>query len=202
MGRGQGAVHHVLVSFFRGVGHEGVDLLGSRREAEEVHVHATHEGFLVGFGRRFDALGFELRQDKMIDRSARPGLVFDLGNGRLHRRDERPVRLVFGSLTDPIGERSDLLLGERRFFCVWRRHGLVRVFCDDALEQEAFLGFAGNDAVAGRFSRFSEIGAGVLLGIETERTGLVVRIGAVAGEAVVRQNRQHLGAEGDFIASR
>jgi len=45
----------------------------------------------------------------------------------------------------------------------------VRVFCDDALQQEAFLGFAGHDAVAGRFARLGEVRAGVLLGIEAER---------------------------------
>ena len=47
----------------------------------------------------------------------------------------------------------------------------MRVFCDDALEKETILGFAGHDAIAGSFSGLGEIGARMLLGIEAERAG-------------------------------
>ena len=201
VGRGQRAIHHVLVGFIRGFGRVGVDFLGCRRQAEEVHVHAAHEGFFIGFGRGLDAFGFQLRENEMIDRRARPGFVLHLWRSGLNGRDERPVRLVFSSLADPLRQRGNLLLSESGLFRVWRGHGLVGIPGDDALKQQALLGFAGNDAVAGGFALLGKIGARVLLGVEAEGAGLVVRIGAVAGVTVVRQNRAHLTAEGDFLNS-
>jgi hypothetical protein len=41
----------------------------------------------------------------------------------------------------------------------------VRVFGGNTLKEEAFLGLAGNDAVAGRLAGFGEIRARVLLGV-------------------------------------
>ena len=163
--RGQSAVHHVFVGLVRGVGRVGVDFLGSRRQTEEVHVHAADEGFLVGFGRGRDAFGLELGEDEVVDRRARPGFVFHLRQGGLRGSDKCPVRLVFRALADPLGDGGDLLLGERRLFRVRRRHDLVRVFGGNTLKEEAFLGLAGNDAVAGRLAGFGEIRARVLLGV-------------------------------------
>ena len=202
VGRGQGAVHHVFVGFLGGVGHVGIDHLGRRRQAEEVHVHAAHERFLVGFRRGFDAFGFELGEDEMVDRSARPGLVFDFRHGWLLGGDKRPVGLVFGSLADPLGERGDLLLGHRGLFRVGRGHDRVRIGGDDALEKETLLRLAGNDAVARRFAFLGQVRAGMLLGIKPERAGLIVGIRPVTGEAIVRKDREDLGAEGNFFAHR
>ena len=199
VGRGQRAIHHDFVGFVGGVGHEGIDLLWRRRQAEEVHVHAADEGFLVGFGRGRDAFGLKLGEDEVVDRSARPGFVFHPWHGRLRGSDKCPVRLVFRTLADPLGDGGDLLLGERRLFPVRRRHDLVGIFGGDALEQEALLRLAGHDAVAGRLACLGKVGARVLLGIEAKWAGLVVRIRAVAGEAVVRKDRADLGAEGDFL---
>ena len=109
--------------------------------------------------------------------------------------------LVFGTLADPFGNDGDLFPGERRFFRVRRGHDLVGVRGDHALQQQALLGLAGNDAVAGGFAFLGQVGPGVLLGVEAERAGLVLGVRAVAGEAVVRKNRKDLGAEGDFLAS-
>jgi hypothetical protein len=112
------------------------------------------------------------------------------------------MRLVFRTLADPLANNRNLLLGERRLFGGGRGHDFVGIVRHDALQEQALLGLARHDSEAGWLARLGEVGPGMLLGVEAEGTQLVFGVRAVAGEAVVRQNRAHLTAEGNLLHRR
>ena len=73
------------------VGQEVVDLGGGWRQAVRSRLSAADQRGLRGLGRRLDLLGFQPRQDELVDRIARPLRVANGGRGGPADRLERPV---------------------------------------------------------------------------------------------------------------
>jgi hypothetical protein len=63
-------------------------------------------------------------------------------SARLLWGDEGPVQLVIGALLDP-GFQNGFLGWLEDFVGFWRRHDLVWTLVEKALDQRAFIGFAG-----------------------------------------------------------
>lgn len=69
--------------------HEGLDLFEGRWDAEEIEARAADECPATCLGRRIDACGFELREDKSIDRRLDPLATLRLPELWHARSDER-----------------------------------------------------------------------------------------------------------------
>ena len=176
--RGQEAVDRPLIRVGGLVREEGLGFRFGRRQAGEVEREPTEQGVTRGFGRRFESFGGELPTDEVVD-----GVT---GHGRLLGRFEGPVASPRGAFGDPAAEDVDLRRGQPRFVRVRRRHELVLVRGDDAFDERADLGLAGDE-------RF--LGQGGLAHVEPE-LGLAVRfVLAVAAEAVVREDGEDVPAE-------
>ena len=70
-------------------------VIGSRREADQIERRSSNERSLVRLPHRRQASGFELGQDELIERPARPRCVFDSGWGDILHRLERPEPTIF-----------------------------------------------------------------------------------------------------------
>ena len=175
------------------VGLEGRDLGRRRRQARQVEGCATKPGGRRGRRGRHESLGFELRQHEAVKRLAGPGRVGDLGHGRTFRRNEGPVLLVLGALGDPAADEFDL---RRRDLAVGfgRRHLLVRIVREQSLEHLALFRFAGDDR------RDAVVGLhGFIADVETEVRLTMLRVLAVAVEAVLRKDRPDVAVEADVF---
>ena len=94
------------------------------------------QGRCISLGRRRQVFALEPREDEAVDRAAWPSAVTDAGHRRARGRDVGPVRLILGSLGDPVVQlfffvSAELLAGVRR------RHQVVLVVSCDAGEQFA-----------------------------------------------------------------
>ena len=151
------------------VGNEGVDLVGGRRQTGERERRAADERGPVGDGRRPETAGFELGQDKGIDRVGRVATVGGrdprhVGTGGGFERPEVPAasRLEGGrdagrrctgnravgmrrAAGDPFREDGDLVLVER---LLWR-HGERLVEPADGLHHEALVSRVRSDRGTG-----------------------------------------------------
>ena len=191
-GRRQQAVDQPLIGRRRGVGDEGGDLLGGRRQARQVERDAADQGGGAGHRRRLQALLGEFRAHEMIDR--RRALRGNFGPPE--RTPRPPVPLIrhgdvarggpdraFG---DP-GAQGGLL--GRRQQSPFRRHPHLRLRPRDETQQRAFLGPARHDI---RRMRLASV-QGDLAGIKPIPTLLLLR--PVAFQAVGLQDRSDLPGE-------
>ena len=149
------------------------------REAGEVEAEAAGEGAAVGLRRGREAGGFEPGEDEGVDWVFAPDCVLHLRRLRSSGRDQRPMRLVLGAFGDPLLERfflggGELLVGFRR------RHHRVGIGRVGARDERALGRLAGDDGIVldGDFA-FVEAEVGLAGGA----------VGAVAGEAVLREDR-------------
>jgi hypothetical protein len=110
------------------------------------------------------------------------------GDGRFDGLFIGPVLLVGGTLLDPLFQDVLLTLGEL-LVRIRRRHEVVFVIGEDAGDELAFAGFAGNEGF-GLHGLVSEV--------EPQIGLTMLRIVAVAVEAVVAQNGPHIAVELDF----
>ena len=131
-----------------------------------------------GFGRGLESFGGELPADEFVDRVP--------VHGGLLRRFEGPMASPDGAFGDPAAEDVGLRRGQPRLVRVRRRHQLVLVGGDDAFDERADLGLAGDE-------RF--LGQGGLAEVEAQLALAVRLILAVAAEAVVREDGQDVPAE-------
>ena len=127
-----------------GVGDEGINHRGVGGQSGEVKRDPSGNRPAIGFRGRSEALRFEAGEDETVDRVFDPGLVFYHRRLGTCRRDERPVRLVLRSLGDPPLEEF-LLLGRERFLEGRRRHDLLRIVREDAVEHDTRIGITRND---------------------------------------------------------
>ncbi len=109
------------------------------------------------------------------------GLV-DRGNGGSPWHDERPMFFVGGARVDPTFE--DFLLGGRhRAVRLGRRHDLVLILGEEALDQLAAGGIPRDESL---------LFQGFLTDIQTEFALALVRVGSVAIETVLGQDRANI----------
>ena len=188
-GRGEQAVDEFLVSVGGLVVDEGIGFFGRRRHAGEIERHAAHEGVAIGFGRRLEAGLFEAGLDERID-----GMDAALRQRRLLGSREGPVRLIDSALGDPSAE-DRLILGGDWLLGLGRRHHVIRVVGEDAVHDFALVGLAGDDRGLAGFS-FAVRG---FRKVEAELTFARMFVHAVAGEAVLGQDRPDLTVEVDGI---
>ena len=133
MRAGQEPVDEFLIGIGSGVGDEGVNLLGRRRDADQIGREAADEGRPVGFWGGFHARPLKTGKNEDIDPVADPATSI---HGRWLRADrwlEGPVLAVLGSGGDPPGEEL-LLLGRERAIGRRRGHDDVGVGGMDPLE--------------------------------------------------------------------
>src|SRR5438034_10577497 len=100
------------------------------------------------------------------------------------------MRAVLRPLFDPPLEDVDLSGTERLDAGVGRRHPLRLVVGGDPCDQFALARCAGDDRA---------LGDGTLADVETELRFPLARVGPVAAEAVVRQDRPDVAAEIDAL---
>ena len=120
MRAGKEPVDEFLVGVRSGIGDEGIDLVGRRRDPDEICREAADEGRPVGFGGGGHARPLDSGKDENIDSIADPAAVVHrrrLGAGRWLKG---PVLAVLGPGGDPSGEKLLLLGGER---AIGRRRG-------------------------------------------------------------------------------
>ena len=197
-------VHDLGKGIGTGVLEERVHVLRSRRQAGQVERGAANQNSLVGRPRRFEALGFQLREYEIVDRIPHPGRVLHLWNGRLAHLLKRPECAlvggdhVIGSGRFALGDRAGrpygpglYPLGDGRNLFVFefaaRRHLETGMGLPDRLNQQAVLRFARHDWRTGLTAFPYGIGR-----IQPQPSHL--RIG-MAGIAVARQDRAHLAFE-------
>ena len=175
----QQRVDESLVGVCRGIGHEGFHDRGFGRQAGEIEGHAAGQRAAVGFRGRLKTGSLEAGEDEAVDRGADPGVVADRGQLGPLGRDERPVRLVFGALINPVDEHL-LLLGRKHLLGLRRWHDQLRVVGVDPVEEHGRVGITRDDCPV--FDR-------ILAAVEAE-VGLAARaVRPVAGEAVLHQDR-------------
>ena len=104
---------------------------------------------------------------------------------------------VGGTLFDPAPQQVHLGVGEARLLRLRRRHHLVRIMGENALEQLAGVGFARVDCGVA-----SQVRQGALAKIEAQLALAILFIRPVAGEAVVGKNRPDVLVEADAFGQR
>ena len=187
-----GAREQTVEQFFirigRGVGEEGLDLGGRRRQAGDVEARAADERGPVSLGLVGEAAVRKFLNHDRVDRMLRGSRFCD---GRLHWRHECPMRLVLRPLGDPSLQRLDLLWREPANLRLRGRHDRVGIVRHDAGEQ-----FAGVEVLRDDRPRAAvELGRGRLERVEPQASLAVGVVGAVAGEAVFRQDRPDVAVE-------
>ena len=185
VGRLQQPGDDLFVRVRRRVRQESVDLGRRRRQPRQVERHAADQGGPVCLRRRRQALLFQLRQDEAIDRIARPRRQLHVRQLRAHRRQIRPVRLVFGARGDP-ALQGFLLAGRQLALGIRRRHERVGIRRQDAFDQRAVRGIAGPNG--------SGLNCRLAL-IDPQITVAVPSVRPVAGEAVLRKDGPDVAVE-------
>ena len=183
----QQAADDFLIRIRAGVGEEGIHFSCCRGQAGEVERHAADQRFLRGFRRRgetfFSEAGLNKRVDTISDRS------LDRRRSCLDRLFKGPVLLVFRALADPELECFQLL--RRDLFMRLRRwHDFIGIGTDDARDDAAGLHIARLDGKASFDGFVSALG-----GVETQVGLPFLRIEAMAGEAVVTEDRADVAIE-------
>jgi len=130
VGRGEEVIDNAFVGCFRGIGREGLDLLGARRKADQIEEQPTDEGPRISGGRRAEAGSREPFEHPGIDWPPHPRITRCLRERRFLNRLERPP-IPPGPLLRAEGERIEWLLtpgapgvdpgAEECFFFRWER---------------------------------------------------------------------------------
>ena len=187
MGRGQEPVDHLLVCVGGGIGLEGVDLLGRRRQADQVEAESADQGPTVGLGRGLDAPGLERGEDEGVDRILDPGRLANCRDRRPPDRLISPVGLIPGTLGDPSLEQL-FLDGRELLGRPGRGHDLAGIVAQDSSDQLALLHVRRDDRA---------LGQGDLAEVESEVGLAVGLVGTVAKVAVLGQDRPDVAVELD-----
>ena len=156
----------------------------------------------VGFGGWLESGGGEFGGDEPVDGVLGPGGVGHFRQRCLLRGDERPVRLPRRALGDPMFDEGDLG-GLEGLVLLGRRHDLVLVLADDALEQRALIRLSPDDGrwlflAVLRHTGREEAG----FGVEAEARLAGSWVGPVAVEAVFRDDRPDIAVELDLLIGR
>ena len=192
-GRGEEALDKLFIGVGRAVGDKRSDFYGRGRQAVEVEAHAADEGGAVGLGGGSDFFRREPGENEGVDgiSDRRGGSVY-FGNDRTLRGREGPVLVPRGALGDPTLEEVFLREGERavRFR---RRHDLLGVGTENASNEFAVVGFAGDDGGG------TGLGGGerAVAAIKAKFRFAGLAIGAVAVVAVFRQDGLDIALETD-----
>ncbi len=167
--------------------YERANLFGRWRQTDQIKREPADQGWPVGIGRWGNRLRLELAQDERVDRVAYPARVPDGGHRGTLRRHIGPVGLVLGALFYPLLEQVFLSWSER--LAAGRRgHPLVGVLLEHPRHQLALIGLARDDGVG------SDRGGSF---VEPELRLAAVLIGAVAGVAILREDRSDITIELD-----
>lgn len=150
------AVDEFFVGFRSVVGEEGVDFIDGGRETGQIEGEAADECDLVGFGRGIEAFLFEARQNEFVDFVASPFFFLHFGRAGLFDFLVSPGPLPFGAFFDPLLQCVDLD-GSQFLAAFGGRHVIVFIGGDDALDDGAFVGVAGDDGVFSGFENFKSI---------------------------------------------
>ena len=152
---------------------------------EHLMIAAAPEGFAIfAEGQR----GHGKRPGIFLRRARRFLFWHEVGEGGL-----RIAHVELRALLDPLFEERDLRGGER---VVLLRHAVVFVGGDEALEEQAAVGFARGDRCIAALALLQEL----LEGVDT-----VAALGfllLMAGEALVREDGGEVAGEGDGAAER
>ena len=164
---------------------EGLDHGRVGRQPGQVEAEPARQGPAVGLGDRLQVVGGQLPPHKEVDcrrpgRSVRsPGLAVG------------PMFLVLGTLLDPL-RKDPLLRASEDLVRRPRRHHQERIRVRDPLNQPARRGVARLDHAAGQR---------IVPPVESEPRLAGVRVGAVAGEAVLRKDRPDIPVELDSVST-
>ena len=130
------------------------DLVGSRRQADQVEGQSAQQDEPRSLGLRPKSELFVLAGDERIDRIPDPLAPLHFGNRRTHQRAERPVvpRVGFGLFVgrrrsaggDPSPQQRDLPGGQRLAF-VLGRHPIGNIDRCDSIQQQARLRISRRD---------------------------------------------------------
>ena len=166
------------------VGLEGGELLGRRRQADEIEIDAAAERGGVGLRRRREPLRGKVRGDDRVDRTRAGG---DSGHGRPLREHERPMRVVLGSGGDPFFKCGDLRCCEGLLLVGWG-HDRVGVVRQDAAHQFALVSLARHDRRLARLAPLESI----LTDIKPEIPLAALLVEAMAVATVLGEDRLHV----------
>jgi hypothetical protein len=144
-------------------------------------VEAPDESASIGLGRGFERETFETLANEMIN------AVFAGGSGGFYGRNVGPVAFVNRALRDPLLQQI-LLLGSEDFVRIGRRHQVLGIVREDALDQFALARLAGHDCFAFE-SGFAEV--------EAEFAFALAGIRPVAGETIVGKDGANRLIEAD-----
>ena len=189
-GRDEQAIDQPLVAVGPDVGEILLDLGGRRRQARQVEGRPSHERERVGVVTGSDALSLESGEHEGIDPVYRPRSVFHRRRSVPPGPDIRPVRGIGGAGRDP-GRQELLLLGREHVVALRRGHHHVGIGLVQASDQFALFGVARHDRPAAAF----EFRDGRVTIVEPQAPAAVMLVGAVAGKAVMRQERPDVPVE-------
>ena len=185
MRAGQEPVDEFLIGIGSGIGDEGVNLLGRRRDPDQIGREAADERRPVGFGGGFHPRPLKTCENEDIDPVADPAASVHRRRFGTGRWLEGPVLAVFGPGGDPPGEEG-LLLGGERAIGRRRGHDDVVVGGMNPLEDRTRAGIARDDRPGGQRR----------LAVIQPQIGLpLVAILPVAVEAVFRKDRPDVTVE-------
>ena len=205
VGRGQQAVDHGFMGLGRGIPQEGLDLLGGRRQADQVKGDPAKPGAPVGRSHRFQSLLFQAGQHKAVEGGTNPVPVPHGGQRRLSQGlkgpecapllqiDGVPGRCGSGSVDPrvrgaephPLLQELDFLQGQGPL----RGHGQLGVLVVDGLNQETSGGVSGNNGGASAPAAHPS-----LPGVQAQAPH-GSRLSRMAGVAALDQQRADLGFE-------
>ncbi len=197
VGRGEQAVDQRLVSRGTFIFDEPLDLVRRRQQSDQVEIDAANQRRSIGRGRRRQSFGFQPRQNELVDRVTDPGLVFDLGRSLACQGKQRPMAFVLGSLFNPAAQGCHVVGRQTRLLALGGRHHLVVVGRADPFDQDAFVRLAGHD---GRIT--AQVGRGRRAIVQPQVGLAMFFVRAVAEEAVLRQDRPHVGVVAHAIRRR
>ena len=179
------AIHELFVGVRGSVADERVGFFGRGRDAGEVQGDASDERVAVGFRRGLQAELVEARAHEGVDGVE----VFPRERNLLGRR-KGPVRLVDAALGDP-GAQDGFVLGRHGLLALGRRHDVLVVGREDALDDLALVGLARDDRDLARLA-FAMRGRRE---VEAQLRFPGMLVHAMAREAVLGQDRTDLAVE-------